>query len=197
MEPLTTGAKYDKIAGWWNQQHLDSQYGVSQVERALRFCENGALALDVGCGSGGRFVRLMKDKGLGITGLDVSAEMVKLAQANHPDDHFVVADICTWSSKQTFDFILAWDSIFHLPLNEQKPVVAKLCRLLSPGGVLLYTFGDAQGEHTDTWLGDTFHYSSIGISANLAVLAENGITCRHLELDQWPQKHVVLVGQRV
>lgn len=193
MDPKKLGEKYDKIAVWWHQQHVDSQYGVQQISRALKFCRAGGEALDVGCGAGGRFIRLMNEKGLAVTGLDVSAEMIRLARQHHPDAVFHQADICDWQTSQTFDFIFAWDSIFHLPLNQQKPVITRLCQLLAPGGVLAYTFGDAVGEHTDRWHDDTFHYSSIGISANLAVIAEQGLTCRHLELDQWPQKHVFII----
>jgi len=194
MKPGELGKKYDRIANWWHQQHRESQYGVKQVKRALQFCPAGGSALDVGCGAGGRLVRLMQHHELAVTGIDVSAEMIKLAIENHPDETFFVDDICSFTSPEKYDFIVAWDSIFHLPLTQQEPVVSKLCCLLKPGGVLIYTFGDAVGEHQDTWHGDSFHYSSIGINGNLALLALHGVVCKHLELDQWPEKHVFLIG---
>lgn len=120
--------------------------------------------------------------------------MIKLAKKNHPDESFIFADICRWESEQKFDFIVAWDSIFHLPLREQQPVLKKLCTLLADNGVLIYTFGDSMGEHEDNWHGDTFSYSSIGINENLKILAANGVTCKHLELDQFPLNHVYIVG---
>lgn len=64
----------------------------------------------------------------------------------------------------------------------------------SDGGVLVYTFGDALGEHTDEWHGDMFYYSSTGIKGNLRVLSDTGVSCKHLELDQWPEKHVYIIG---
>jgi len=194
MKPAELGKKYDKIANWWHQQHRESQYGVAQLRRALQFCRQGGSALDVGCGAGGRLIRLMQQHQLAVTGIDVSAEMIKLAIEQHPDETFYVDDICSFESSEPFDLIVAWDSIFHLPLEQQQPVVEKLCRLLKSGGVLLYTFGDAEGEHDDTWHGEAFHYSSLGIKGNLALLAANGVTCKHLELDQWPQPHVYVVG---
>ena len=81
-----------------------------------------------------------------------------------------------------------------MPLNEQKPVVTKLCNLLAENGVLIYTFGDAVGEHDDQMKGDTFHYSSLGINENLTLMAMHDVTCKHLELDQWPQNHVYVIG---
>jgi SAM-dependent methyltransferase len=194
MKPAILGRKYDKIANLWQEQLRDSDYGVGQVRRALQFCSGAGNALDVGCGAGGRMIRLLREHGLAVTGVDVSAEMIRLARQNHPDDDFRHADICEFECDRSFDFILAWDSIFHLPLDSQQPVVRKLCALLNEGGVIIYTFGDAVGEHDDSWHDDIFHYSSIGIEGNLTLLREQGVTCRHLELDQWPQKHVYLIG---
>ena len=194
VDPSVLGKKYDKIAKWWHDRHVDSGYGVKQLERALDFSCRSGVALDVGCGAGGRFVRILQDHGFGIIGIDVSEEMVKLARQNHADEEFHVQDICTWETDQKFEFIVAWDSIFHLPLSMQEPVVTKLCNLMSDGGVLIYTIGDVIGEHDDQWHEDTFHYSSIGISGNLMILENNGVTCKHLELDQWPECHVYIIG---
>jgi SAM-dependent methyltransferase len=196
MEPSILGEKYDKIAKWWQDKHHNSQYGMKQLERALNFCSHPGAALDVGCGAGGRVVRILKEKGFIVTGIDVSSEMIKLATENHPSENFFVQDICTWETNNKYNFIVAWDSIFHLPLSMQKPTIAKLCNLLSDGGVLIYTFGDAEGEHTDDWHGDKFYYSSIGIKENLRVLCNNSVTCKHLELDQWPENHVYIIGTK-
>jgi len=194
MKPEILGDRYNKLARWWHDNHQNSNYGVNQVEKALQYCQQGANALDVGCGAGGRMVRLMQKKGFAITGIDVSSEMIKLAIENHSDENFFVNDICHFQATEKYQFILAWDSIFHLPLNEQEPVITKLCNLLAKGGVLIYTFGDAVGEHDDQMKGETFHYSSIGIDGNLALMAKHGVTCKHLELDQWPQSHVYCIG---
>lgn len=201
MKPDTLGKKYDKIATWWQEQHDQGEYGVTALKRALQL--HGApadgqagLALDVGCGAGGRFIRRLESAGFQITGLDVSAEMVRLAAATHPAHRFQHQDICTWQTNNTYDFILAWDSLFHLPMHEQKPVVAKLCAALKPCGTLLYTFGNAVGDHEDQWQDDIFYYSSIGIAGNLQLLLAHGLTIQHLELDQYPQPHVFVIATR-
>lgn len=196
MEPSLLGLKYDKIAEWWHEQNFNSAYGVPQFERAIELSGAGASALDVGCGTGGRFIRILQEHRYTVTGLDVSKEMVTMARANHPEHHFIVQDICTWEHDAKFDFIVAWDSIFHLPLAMHKPVITKLCKLLAKGGVLIYTFGNAQGEHTDQWLNDTFYYSSIGINENIQLLINNGLSPLHIELDQYPQKHVYVIATK-
>ena len=194
MDPRLLGEKYDRIAGWWQQQHLDSEYGLAQVRRALNFAPANGTALDVGCGVGGRFIKLLLEHDYDLVGIDVSADMIRLARQNHPQLEFHQQDICTWESDRRFQFIFAWDSIFHLPLPLQAPVLARLGRLLDDRGVLVYSFGDAVGEHEDRWHDDNFYYSSIGITENLKILEANGLVCKHLELDQWPLNHVYLIA---
>ena len=196
MEPRETGRKYNKIAQWWNDRHFDSNYGVAQIEKALNFIEGPGTALDVGCGAGGRYVRILLERGFSVVGLDASAEMIKIAQENHPDQTFFHQDISTWQSDEKFDFIVAWDSLFHLPYDLQEPTLIKLCDFLEKGGILIYSFGDADGQHTDTWHDETFGYSSIGINNNLQILIEQGLSILHLELDQYPEKHVIVIAQR-
>ena len=197
MTPEQIGQQYNEIATWWHERHQSSQYGVNQVKHALDIHQKrGGLALDVGCGSGGRFIHLLEQNAYQVTGVDVSEQMISLAQKHHHQAKFIHADICQWQPPQPFDFIMAWDSIFHLPLEQQKPVIDKLCQNLVPGGVIIYTFGDAEGAHSDTWLSREFYYSSIGINRNITQLMTNGLTIKHLSLDQYPEPHVFVVAQK-
>lgn len=188
------GQQYDALAAWWDACHASSTYGVAQVTRALDCAKPGGAALDVGCGAGGRFVRLLQSRDFTITGLDASAEMIRLAQGNHPDCYFIQADIAVWDTDCKFDFILAWDCLFHLPLASQVPVLTKLCGLLASGGTLIHRFGDDVGEHSDTWREQRFHYSSIGMAQTVRVLQDLGLRVRHLELDQYPEKHAYAIA---
>ena len=195
-QPPDIGQQYDAIAEWWQDYHQDSDYGVAALERALGFAAKGGRTLDVGCGAGGRLIRRLETRGFHMTGIDASAKMIELAQQNHPAGSFTQVDIIDWQSGSRFDFILAWDSLFHLPLDQQAPVLSKLCSWLNAGGVLLYSFGDAQGAHSDEWRGQTFHYSSLGVRRNLEILHDCGMNLRHLEMDQFPEKHVYAVAQK-
>ncbi len=75
----------------------------------------------------------------------------------------------------------------------------KLMAGLEPGGVFLFTSGglDAPGEHVDATMGPLLYYSTLGIPALLGVLEEGACVCPHLEFDQYPQKHLVVVAQRL
>jgi Methyltransferase domain len=198
MKPEDTGSHYDRIALWWQQGHMDSTYGVAALERAIKFVENKSTALDIGCGSSGRFIEVLIKNGFTPTGVDISSEMISLATGRHPEVNFYVADICTWQFPQTYDLISAWDSTFHLPLAEQKPVLEKMCNGLNAKGVILFTCGGGQGpqEISGSFAGETFDYSTLGVDEFLRLLAEFDCSCKHLEYDQYPENHAYIIAQK-
>ena len=196
MQPSETAAGYDKIARWW-QENVPSEYGLAALKRAVMFAPKGGIALDVGCGSEGRFMALLREKEFETEGLDISVEMIALAKERDPASRFYTADIATWEFPREYDFISAWDSTFHLPLDLQEPVLRKLCDGLAAGGVLLFTCGGSEaGEITGTFQNQNFGYSSLGVETFVRILDESGCLCRHVEYDQHPEKHVVVIAEK-
>ncbi len=84
---------------------------------------------------------MMLSKGFMVEGLDLSTEMLALAKEMHPNIVFYHADICTWDFPNKYDFISAWDSVWHAPPDEHAGILGKLCNGLSSEGVLIYTSG--------------------------------------------------------
>lgn len=198
MHPSITAASYDRLAQWYDRT-VAATYGLAQLQTALKFVkERKGPALDVGCGSTGRFIEELLQKGFLPEGLDASAEMLALARTRHPEVTFHHADICEWTPPRTYQFVSAWDSTFHLPLDQQEPVLRKLCDALAPGGVLFFTCGgtDTPGEITGVMEGEEMGYSTLGVDAFLQVLREQGCLCRHVEYDQYPEQHVYIVAQK-
>jgi SAM-dependent methyltransferase len=199
MQPEELGRSYDEIAERWLEPHLEMN-GISQHELALRFAAHpGGRALDAGCGCHGRFLRLLELRGYAAEGLDVSARMIELARERLPHLTFHHADVCEWKPVGLYDFISAWDCLWHLPLARHAEVLTKLCGALAPGGVFIFTFGglDAPEERLDASMGVPVNYSTLGVSQTLQTVAAAGCVCRHLEYDQHPEKHVFVVVQRV
>lgn len=199
MKPEETGSHYDRIALKWQQQHIHSTYGLAALEKAITFAANKSTALDIGCGSSGRFIEAFVKNGFTPEGIDISAEMISLARQRHPEVIFYVADICTWNFPRNYDLISAWDSTFHLPIAEQRPVLKKICDGLNPEGVVLFTCGGGTGLHeiSGGFDGETFDYSTLGVNEFLRLLVEFGCSCRHLEYDQYPDNHVFIIAQKV
>jgi SAM-dependent methyltransferase len=198
MEPSETASHYDRVAQWY-QNTISKDYGLAQLDRAMKFVPCKGAALDVGCGSEGRFLDALKRQGFTPEGMDISGEMVRLVRKRHPGLTFHTADICTWDLPRKYILITAWDSTFHLPLDRQESVLRKLCAGLETGGILLFTCGgmDEPGEISGGFAGETFDYSSLGVEEFLRLLRECGCTCRHLEFDQHPEKHVYIIAQKL
>lgn len=196
MTPQQTGEAYDRIARRWRENTPES-YGMAALDRALRLVKTRGRALDVGCGSTGRFLSRFEAEGFVAEGVDVSPEMIALARERNPGAVFYLGDISQWEPPGVFDLVTAWDSTFHLPLAEQEPVTRKLCAALAPGGVLLFTCGGGSaGEITGSFWGEDFGYSTLGVEGFVRVIAGSGCLCRHVEYDQLPENHVYLIAQK-
>src|SRR5689334_6269848 len=154
MTPAEVGRSYDAITHRW-QSPAHPLPGLSQHQRAMQFATARGTALDVGCGCNGRVTDFLRSQGFRIDAVDVSERMVALARARDPDVQVYHADICEWDLPQRYDFITAWDSIWHVPLGDQARVLQKLCAGLNPGGVLIFTLGglDEPGEVHDAHMG--------------------------------------------
>lgn len=197
MRPEEIGRSYDAIAEQWLRPELHAN-GIAQHERAIQFSKGGHWALDIGCGCSARFSDLLVRHGFQVEGVDVSEKMIALARQGRPEVSFYHADICQWDFPRRYDFVSAWDSLWHLPLKEQEPVLRKLGAGLTPGGVLIFTTGglDEAEEKWDASMGPPVYYSALGIPKTLEVLARAGCVCRHLEYDQYPETHLYIIAQK-
>lgn len=197
MQPSEIAKSYDSIAHQWLEPHLATN-GIRQHEHALKFRPKGGLALDVGCGCSGRFLRLLESHGYEAEGLDVSARMIALAKTRNPNATFHHADVCEWLPTRKYDLITAWDSIWHVPLDHSESVLRRLCGALTSGGVFIWTMGGLDGpeEKQDSSMGAPVYYSVLGIPKTLEIVANARCVCRHLEYDQFPEKHVFLIAQK-
>ncbi len=191
---------YDALAERWLDTTFDAANGVQQHRRALSFLarQPGAWALNVGCGCNTRFNSLLREQSLHIEGIDISARMIALARAADPAAVLHLADACDWQPPRRYRFITAWDSIWHVPLAAQRPLLLKLMGALDDGGVMIFSAGglDEPDEHADDAMGPEVYYGTLGIPGLLAAIADAGCVCRHLEYDQHPERHVYLVVQR-
>lgn len=198
MKPTDTGKAYDQITHLWQSDKFNRENGIEAHKKALSFLATKTTALDIGCGCTGRFMDLLLSEGFIPEGVDVSAEKIRLAQQKHPDITFYQQDVCSWSIPKTYDFITGWDSIWHIPLAEQKNVLTKIVNRLNTGGVFIFSFGGTEeaGEHKDDFMGPEVYYSSLGTHRFINLMIELGCTIKHLEFDQHPELHAFMIVQK-
>ena len=112
--PFETGRAYDKIAGWFRARMDGSPYGMDYLTDFMALLPRGGEILEFGCGCG-RQTRVLLAHGFRVTGLDVSEEMLRFAREDAPGADYLLADASRFDSGKSFDAVLAWDSVFHLP----------------------------------------------------------------------------------
>ena len=198
MDPRDASIAYDELASHWAGEDLNRRNGIEQHERALRFLRSHRRAIDIGCGSSGRIVDLLLARFDRVEGLDIAPRMIELAEQRHPGVTFHQTDVCAWEPPHRYDFVSAWDSVWHVPLDAQEAMLRKLCSALEPSGVLLTTTGGTEGpgHATNPFLGQPLYHAALGLPRFLEVLHDAGCHCRHVEFDEWPEKHIVVIAQR-
>jgi ubiquinone/menaquinone biosynthesis C-methylase UbiE/glycosyltransferase involved in cell wall biosynthesis len=104
---------YDRLASTRDMWYRRSHYYHDHVERTLRtLIPACSTVLELGCGTGNLLAALQPSRGLG---LDLSPEMVKVAQRNHPQLEFAVGDAEDFRiPNATFDFVVASDVVGEL-----------------------------------------------------------------------------------
>jgi SAM-dependent methyltransferase len=97
---------------------------------------HGASLLDLGCGEG--VLALLKRKGVYLTGVDLSAELVGLAHRNGYDAACVAQLIDLPFATASFDYVVSLDVMGHIGFDEKDAVLAEIKRVLRPDGVTMH-----------------------------------------------------------
>lgn len=199
MEPKKIAEAYNTISHLWERDGFDSSNGIEQHTRAIAFAKKRGYALDVGCGCSDRIIDLLSRNGFRPEGLDLSSEMLNIIRHKQPSVTFHQLDIVECELTEHYDFISAWDSLWHVPLARQEQVLEKLINALNVGGVCIFSCGalDEPGEHTNTDMGPEVYYATLGIQGYLHAIERSGSVCRHFELDQYPELHAYFVVQKL
>lgn len=110
------------------------------------------LVADIGCGPG-HVGRYLFDGGMDVVGVDLSAEMLRVARARNPGVRFEQADV----RSLPFDDgelagAVAFYSLIHL--DDLRPAARELHRVISADGVLCVAVHAGGGTaHLDEWFG--------------------------------------------
>jgi SAM-dependent methyltransferase len=102
---------------------------------------DGARVLEVGCGPGHLSIRMARQLGLEVTGLDLDPKMIEIARENaeaaagdgHPEPTFVVGDVAALPFRDaSFDLVVSTLSMHHWA--DLTAGLAEIGRVLRPGG---------------------------------------------------------------
>ena len=176
-------AAYNKIAGWFDRQRTRALIERPYLELLAQALHPEASILDLGCGTGEPILRFLVERGYRVLGVDASTAMIDIAGARFPGTRFVVCDMRQLAPDETFDAIIAWHSLFHLPHDGQRAMFATFAQCLRPGGMLMFTSGS---EHGETWSengGEILYHASLDLNEYRRLLAAHGFHVLQLVVD--------------
>lgn len=200
IEAGQVGPTYDLVAEAWRKARAGGTFAERrQVERLVAPLAPGASILDVGCGSGEPIGRFLADGGFAVTGIDLSPRLIEFARRALPGGTFIEGDMRTVRLDRTFDAVVAWDSVFHLPRADHAPVYARFHAWLRPQGRLLVSLGGSGGDDfTSEMLGARFYYSGHEPEHARELLARAGFRIEHWEVDDpTALGHIAVVAVRL
>ncbi len=146
---------YDRVAErYLGSKDAEDPTTLAALEELARELPPEATVLDLGCGAGVPVTRWLAQR-FAVTGVDFSARQLELARRHVPAARFLRADMSDLVfAPETFDAVVAFHSIIHVPRAEHPALLGKIYRWLKPGGGFLATLavGEWEGEEDD-WEG--------------------------------------------
>ena len=137
----------------------------------------GAAVLDLGCGTGVPVARGLATH-FAVTGVDLSARSIPLARRNVPAATFFQADMSALDfPAESFDAVLAFYSIIHVPRDEHPALLRAIASWLRPGGLFVAALGAGESDnwYEDDWLGAPMYWSHFDAATNLRLLQTAGL----------------------
>jgi SAM-dependent methyltransferase len=124
---------------------LDAQYFDPLTRFDINFARTmwiydnvrrGSTVLDLGCGEG--LLALLKRKGVTLFGVDISNELLTLAQRNGYDQVYA-ADLTALPFREHFfDYVISLDVLGHVSFDDKTRVLAEIKRVLKPEGITMH-----------------------------------------------------------
>ena len=135
----------------------------------------GCDVLDVGCGNGFPATRAIAECHR-VTGIDVSLAQIEAAKRNVPDARLIHGDVMSVEfAAASFDAIVAFYVIEHLPREEHRSLFARFARWLRPGGYVLFTIEPKEEPGTvGEWLGTPMFFSQFDAATTIELVAGAG-----------------------
>jgi cyclopropane fatty-acyl-phospholipid synthase-like methyltransferase len=195
---------YDACAPAFNAERREAS--ADALMPLLARLPAGARVLDLGCGAGMPVASTLATR-YRVVGVDLSSGQLALARQQVPSADFVLGDIgsCAFAPA-SFDAIVSFYAIFHLPRSEHQPLFARVYEWLKPGGYLLASLAMTdEGNYTEEdffgvemyWSNfDMPRYRTMLADASFDLLAEATLTHGYADSGAPAETHPVVFAQR-
>lgn len=138
--------------------------------------EQGKI-LDLGCGLGIPYDKYLADKDFNVTGVDFSKKHISMARKNVPKARFIYKDFTKVNFRPaTFDAIVSFYAIFHIPRKENKELFLMINKLLKENGIILVSLGTSDNEYSSKkdWAGAPMAWSTYKPKEYMSIIKNAG-----------------------
>jgi len=141
-------ADYNLIAEHFSQTRYQEWYEFHDFSQYL---SEGAKILDLGCGNG-RLLHFLASKNIDYVGLDISENLIKIAnqlaqkkkesEKDFPYFSFSCGDLTSLPfENQSFDAVFAIASLYHVPSRElRRKALEEISRVLKKNGIFIMSY---------------------------------------------------------
>ncbi|MEK6895928.1 MAG: class I SAM-dependent methyltransferase [Nanoarchaeota archaeon] len=168
---------YEKgdYAGTFRTSNKPNKMEESFLKKLLKLLPKNLHVLDFGCGIGVPFDKYLVEHGCKVTGVDISQKHINEAKKNVPKAKFIKGDFSKIDFQETFDAIISFYAIFHIPREEHKELFLKMADLLKSNGKILITLGTSGGYgEEEEWCGAKMAWSTYDPDTYKKLLDETG-----------------------
>ncbi len=203
-DPELVAATYGRVAARYADAFLD-ELVAKPLDRALLtwFADDvrargGGRVADLGTGSG-QIARFLHDRGLLVTGIDLSPDMVAEARTRHPGITFETGDLLALAAPAaSYAALTAFYAIVHLDADQLVAAFTEAHRVLAPGGGLLLAWhvGDESLRPAE-FLGEAcaLSWNFFTTATVVAAVERAGLTAEvRLERRPYPSEHASVRG---
>ncbi len=152
-------ASYDRVADTYVELNLGDIRTEPWLRAAMDVFADAVRplgpVLDVGCGPGA-VTGYLAERGVDVSGVDLSPRMIEHARRRYPGQRFAVASSTELRlADASLGGILGWWSLFNLPRRTLPLVLARFARALVPGGhtIIGTHVGDGDVVRTEAYRG--------------------------------------------
>jgi predicted TPR repeat methyltransferase len=161
--------------------------------------------LDLACGPCQIGTYIKEKINVNITGVDLSREMLKIAQSNIPDGVFIEDSIITFKNNILYDLVIIGFGIPYLNTEQVKKCIKNSVSLLKVKGYMYVSFmdGNKEGFEKTSFGGNNTYYIYYHKKEKIReILTENGLTIEkeyildYKEPDGSITKDIIYIGMK-
>jgi ubiquinone/menaquinone biosynthesis C-methylase UbiE len=184
---------YDDVAESYLAARTVDGDDLRALDALIASLATGGRVLDAGCGAGVPVTHRIVDAGLTTVGLDCSIGQLRLARRLAPAVALLQGDLASLPfSDATFDAVVSFYAIIHVPRHDHSAVFAEVRRVLRPGGWSLLCLGqsDNPADHDpESWLGTPMYWSHFDAATSLELLRAADLDVVNHEIVPDPMDH--------